>query len=560
MYRRTLTLGQDKLVLRCHFNDKDTAKEVPGWFWNKAHRTWDYPLQPDVLEQLQALFPNLEVDPSAVQRLKLVTEKMNAIAKAKADGWESAEPVKPMPIKATPFQHQVLGYNIALQLNHSAMLMEQGCGKTLTTLAAAGRRFLDGEINRVLVVAPASVVPVWPMEFEAYAGFPFQVAALDMRQVDKRIEFLMNWPADPNFLQVAVINYEATWRMEEALVRWKPDMIISDESQRIKTPSARQSKTMHRLAKRVKYRMILTGTPVTQNPLDFFSQYKFLDSGIFGNNYSIFRSRYAVMGGFEKRQVVGFKNLPELVQKAHSIAFRVTKEEALDLPEFTDQTLYCYLDPGAAKLYEQMAVESVMQLEAGTVTAQNVLTQLLRLSQLSGGFAGDADTGGAEQVSIAKFKLLKETVEDLFDAGKKVVIFARFIPEIKLIEEWLQSSSIDYGIIYGAIPKSERGEQVKKFQTDPKCRAFIAQIQTAGLGITLTAADTEIYYSLDFSFANYDQCRARIHRIGQKNTCTYIHLLTKGTVDEKIMKALKQKRDVATLVVDDWRSLFEMGE
>src|SRR5690606_16305329 len=147
--------------------------------------------------------------------------------------------------------------------------------------------------RRVLICAPASVVPVWPKEFEQYADFPHDVRALE-GPVKEREKVLAGWVPDDGVLQVAVVNYEATWRMEEAITRWKPDMIICDESQRIKTPGAKQSKALHRLGKLAKYRLILTGTPVTQSPLDFFSQYKFLDPSILGVCYNDFMARYAV--------------------------------------------------------------------------------------------------------------------------------------------------------------------------------------------------------------------------------------------------------------------------
>ena len=166
------------------------------------------------------------------------------------------------------------------------------------------------------------------------------------------------------------------------------------------------------------------------------------------------------------------------------------------------------------------------------------------------------EDGHIEQVSKAKINLLADTLEDTLAAGKKVVIFARFLAEIEAIKGVMEKQGVGYEWITGAVPMEERGDKVRKFQNDPECKVFLAQIQTAGLGITLTAADTAIFYSLDFSYANYEQCKARIHRLGQKNTCTYIHLLARGTVDEKVLKALQEKKNMADQVVDDWRSHF----
>ena len=340
--------------------------------------------------------------------------------------------------------------------------------------------------------------------------------------------------------------------MEDELKLWRPDMIVCDESQRIKTPSSAQSKCLHRLGKLAKYRMILTGTPVTQGPMDFYSQYKFLAPEIFGVNYTNFKARYMVMGGFEGRQIIGYQHMPELIDKAHSMAFRVTKAETLDLPEQIDQTLYCTLEPAARRVYNDLLRQSVAELDnERVITVANVLSKLLRLSQLTGGFIGRGEE--VDQVSKSKLSLLDDTLDDLLQAGKKVVVFARFTAEIKAIRQLLDGKKIDYAWIAGEVNQSMRGDEVARFQADANCRVFIAQTRTAGLGITLTAADTAIFYSLDYSFADYDQARCRIHRIGQRNACTYIHLLTKGTVDDKVLEALQQKRSVADDVVGHWR-------
>lgn len=548
---------RQRIVLRCNYTDRELAKAIPGYKWDGTLKRWTYPVHPDTLRQIKETFPLANIDLEVLAAVSEIAQRQQQAARLKSAGWEQAEPLEPMPIRTRPFRHQVLGYNLGITLPAVALLMEQGCGKTLTSVAIAGRRFQRGEVRRVLICAPSSVVPVWPKEFEQYADFPHDVRALE-GPVREREKVLANWQPDPGQLQVAVINYEATWRMEETLTRWKPDMIICDESQRIKTPGAKQSKTLHRLGKLAKYRLILTGTPVTQSPLDFFSQYKFLDPGIFGDSYFAFKARYAIeqpIGNTGGKRVVGYKNMAELVQKAHSVAVRVTKAEALDLPEQVDQVLYADLEPETKRLYNQMARESVAELsQERVIMAANVLARLLRLSQITGGFVGEG--GEVQQVSSAKLNLLTETLDDLLDAGKKVVIFARFIPEIEAILNLLNERQIGHAWITGSVPQSERGQAVERFQTDDDCRVFVAQLQTAGLGITLTAADTAIFYSLDYSYANYEQCRARIHRIGQRNTCTYIHLVARDTVDEDVMDALRKKKNVADLVVDNWQKLF----
>ena len=203
-----------------------------------------------------------------------------------------------------------------------AILAEMGTGKTLISIGIAGHLYLKGEINKLLIVAPLSITKVWEEEFGKFADFDYQIKVLEGTS-NKKTEMLRNLFGTK--LQVAVVNYESCWRLEKDIAEWQPDMIICDESSKIKNPQAKQSKALHRLGKKSKHNMILTGTPVTNNPLDFFSQYKFLDEGIFGGSYYAFRSKYAIMGGYGNYQVVGYKNLQELTEKAHKIAFRITK-------------------------------------------------------------------------------------------------------------------------------------------------------------------------------------------------------------------------------------------
>lgn len=439
-------------------------------------------------------------------------------------------------------------------------LFEMGCGKTLTAIATMGTAYQLGKVEKVLIIAPTSVCSVWPKEFEEYADFKVNVKVMQGEK-DKRIKALSDLDSFPfKALKVAVINYESTWRegIFEALQAWNADMIICDESQRIKTHDAEQSKAIHKLGDNARYKLILSGTPVQNNAIDLYSQYRFLDSTIFGTNFYQFRNRYAIVGGFNRHQIVGYRDLDNLIQKEHSIAYRVTKDEALDLPEQTFLERRIVMSAKERSIYDRLKRESFTELEGGgQITVTTVLTKLLRLQQYTGGFLIADGKEKPELVSKGKLNALEEIIDDyVIDAGKKLVIFARFRPEIDLIGQMLEKKKIRYGAIYGDVKLESRGDIVKDFQTNPKTMVFLAQIDTAGLGITLTAADTCVYYSVNFNYAAYSQSLARIHRIGQKNTCTYIHLITEGTVDETILKALAKKEDLAKTIVDEWRNYF----
>lgn len=552
-----LTRDGDWLVLSVPYESQKLARGITAGAWDPERRKWIYK-KPNatIFAQIKNGIPNLTIHEDVSAFIGALTLKAEANRNMTELTWEGTQPLYPMPLKANikPFDHQVVAYNLGISNNAAAFLMEQGTGKTLAAIATAGFRVLRGQVKKILVTCPTSVVSVWPKELDTFADFHYEARAL-VGPVKKKCQMLEGFSV-PGGAAIAIVNYESAWRMEAEIKAWAPDMVIADESQRIKTPGARQSKGMHNIGKLAKYKLILTGTPVSNGPLEFWSQYKFLDPTIFAPSFFAFRNRYAVMGGFQRHQIVAYQNLPELTQKAHSIAFRVTKAEALDLPETINQNLYCTLEPAAASVYNQLLRESVAELSADvSITAVNVLARLLRLSQVAGGFYRDEEEV-LHTVSTAKMDLFKETLDDLLGAGKKIVVFARFIPEIDGIVNYLKKSNIKYSLIKGSVPTAERGDQVDQFQNDPEVRVFVAQIQTAGLGITLHAADTAIFYSLDYSFANYDQCRARILRIGQRNTCTYIHLLAEKTVDETVMEALATKKNVADAVVDRWRELM----
>lgn len=437
-------------------------------------------------------------------------------------------------------------------------------GKTLTAIAVTGAGYQMGKIKRVLIVAPTSVVAVWPKELADYAAFPYTVRTLlgTKQQRLKELDDLVRFPYP--HLKVAVINYESTWRegIFEALQDYDADLIICDESQRIKTHDASQSKAMHSLGDKARYKMILSGTPVQNEAIDIFSQYRFLDPTIFGYNFFAFRNRYCVMGGFNRKQIVKYKDLDLLIRKEHSIAYRVTKDEALDLPEQTFENRYIPLPKKEREIYDRIRRDSYAELQdGGKITATTVLTKLLRLQQFTGGFLVEDDADRPRLVSRGKLDALEDILEDYVVEGKKkLVIFARFLAEIHEIEalcdKVLRRAGMNAVAIYGEIKKEDRGGIVQQFQTDPKTTVFIGQIDTAGTGITLTAADTCVYYSVNFNFATYDQSKSRIHRIGQRNSCLYIHLVAENTVDETILKALAKKEDLAKTVVDDWRQFF----
>lgn len=549
--------------------DFQRLKNISGLRWNRTTRCMVGPVSLNLLDGL-ARYYKLPADMETKrQRLGKTRREIDAERLV-----EDPAPLLPYPVKANLYKHQIRGANMALRafgaLDAKAPgggfgeLFEMGCGKTLTTIAVAGALYNLGKIDRVLVVAPTSVCSVWPHDLNQFATFPWEARVLlgDKKKRLKALNELENWPFKA--LRIAVINYESTHRegIFEALAAYKPDLIVCDESQRIKNPSAAQSKALHKLGDAAPFRMILSGTPVQNNAVDLYSQYRFLDPAVYGANFYAFKNRYCIMGGYGQHQIVGYRNMDELVEKEHSVAYRVTKEECLDLPQQTFINRYVQFTDAEQAIYEQLRKSSFLELETGeNVTATTILTMYLRLMQLTGGFLTADESTRPKQVNTAKLDALADIVDDyVVDAGKKLVIFARFRAEIAAIENLLRLRKIQYGSIYGDVPMEERGKIVDDFQTNPDTKVFVAQIQTAGLGITLHAASTAVFYSYDYNYANYAQALARIHRIGQHLPVTYIHLVVDGSIDEKILAALENKEDMAKTVVDSWREVLTAPE
>ena len=401
----------------------------------------------------------------------------------------------------------------------------------------------------MLIVAPLSILGVWETEFAQFAAFDYALAVLTGDSAKKADTLRhMNGTA----LQVAVVNSESAWRMEQELSVWGPDLIVCDEGHKIKTHNISASKAMHRLGAKAGYRLLLTGTLITNKAIDVFSPYKFLNPAIFGTSFYAFRSRYFDMVGYGNHTPVLKKSMEaELSARLHSIAYRAAKADCLDLPETTDIIRQVELEPAARKIYRSLVKENFAELASGEVTAPNVLTRLLRLSQLTGGFLGNDENAAVQQISSAKLSAMEDILESAVAEGQKLVIIARFLPEIRAICKELDGRGLRYACITGEV--QDRAAQVAQFQNDPDVPVFVGQIATAGLGLTLTAASTMVFYSLDYSMSNYEQAKARIHRVGQRNPCTYIHLIAKGTVDEKVLTALRNKADLAKALVDDCR-------
>ena len=466
--------------------------------------------------------------------------------------------------KTHPWQHQQEAWNLANKHTGFMLAHDMGAGKSKLAID-----FCTGVgAKLVLILCPKSVIPVWPQQFSLHAGVSYPVLALDSGSVPKKAkqaERALDRARARRERLVIVVNYESAWRpplgpsynqknriiSRGLLLSEKWDVVILDESHRIKAPGGKASWFCTRLRDRAARRLCLTGTPMPHSPLDIYAQFRFLDPDIFGRSFQRYKMRYAVMGGFNNKQVVEFRNLEELHQKFFSRAHRVTKDEVLDLPPIMHEQRACTLSPKARRVYDDLNYEFVAQVEAGEITVANALVKLLRLQQITGGYL-PLDDGDGTVIDDSKLSLLADLFEDLPQA-EPVVVFTRFRSEIQRIKVLAEN------LCRPAAELSGSKNELEEWQAG-KFNVLVVQIRAGGLGVEFTRAQYVIYYSLGFSLGDYEQSLARAHRPGQKRKVTVYHLITRGTVDEQVYAALRAKKQVVEAILAETKGGTKDGK
>tara|TARA_R100000655_G_scaffold88287_3_gene128575 strand:+ start:458 stop:2149 length:1692 start_codon:yes stop_codon:yes gene_type:complete len=514
------------------------------------------------IDRLHKYFPNAEWDESASPALDQYIsnlKEMEANIKMKTSELPSNDDYN---FKTKPFEHQRKAFYMSRDKKSFALLMEQGTGKTKVIIDNASYLYGKGEITALVVIAPNGVHRNWLKEIDIHMPdwCPRDSFYYSSGMTKKRIEEYDSVFSTENKLKIFTFNVEAftspkaIYYMQKILVSNKV-MLVVDESSRIKRPGAKRTKIITKFGKQVDYKRIMTGTPVTKGPEDVYSQFKFLDPQILGyDSFYSFRARYCIMGGFENRQIVSYQNIEELTRNIEGHSFRVLKKDCLDLPEKIYQRYYVEMTPKQKKLYDTMKKSFVAELEGEMIEAPEAITRLLRLQQILCGWFPSEQGGQQIDDKNPRIEALKEILSDI---DSKVIIWARFKADLRAIERALGDLAVSY---HGDVSSDSRELAVTRFQNDPKVKYFIGQPQSGGIGLTLTAADYAIYYSNSFDLEQRMQSEDRCHRIGTKNNVTYIDIETRKSVDSKIIKALREKKNLADVITKDPISIFMSEE
>ena len=465
--------------------------------------------------------------------------------------------------KLKPYKHQLTALEKSWNKETYAYFMEMGTGKTKVLIDNLAMLYDKGKVDGALIIAPKGVVKTW-YEQELPTHLPDHIENVSVlwqpnitKTQQEKLESLFEIESA---LHVLVMNVEAF--STEKGVKFASKFIDShktlmaiDESTTIKTPSARRTKNIIKLGVDAKYKRIMTGSPITKNPLDLYTQCEFLDPWLLDfTSYYAFRNRYAEMKtmhvhGRSIQVIDKFQNLSELSDTVKEFSYRVLKEDCLDLPPKNFIKRHITLTSDQKKVYEQMKKHAIAMLNKKVTTTVTVLTQLMRLHQITCGYV-TADDGTTQEVESNR---MNELMSILDETEGKVIIWANYqfsVSDIikNITKKFGKNSYVDY---YGLTPQEDRQDNIRKFQNDPECRFIIGTPQTGGYGITLTQANTVIYYSNGYDLEKRLQSEDRAHRIGQKKTVTYIDIIAEDTVDEKIVEALRKKIDIASEVLGE---------
>lgn len=531
----------------------DRVRKIPNRRWDSRRRIWSAPVLRANSRHLLDHFDHSAFSSVALQVATASVERVlpNVI------------PFPPQyKFKTEPRKYQRDALQHAWGKNAFAFYMDMGTGKTKTALDLMSAYYIDGKVDRVLIVTKFSTRRNWEREISIHCGVQADVMVLDTSKAKAFDEWNTNRDEACKFLIVGTESLAAGNAIHLAekfvLVSTRVGMIV-DEAHMIKTHNAVRSRNCVQLGKSAAYKIAMTGTPISNGPMDVFMQFEFLDSNIIGiGDFYSFRNRYAIMGGFEDRQVVGYQNMEELIEMLAPFVFQVRKSEVLtELPPKIYETREVQLNDEQKRLYKDIAKRDKTVSGDRGITVTTVLERMLRLQEIAGGiitFERNPDLHNTSKFDKERVTGKNPKIEELLAIAEEnevsTIVWCRFVEEIHMVSEALRARYGNDQVvqIYGAIDEDTRWANVSDLFQSKKARFLVGNAATGGVGLNMTAAELVVYYSNSFSFTDREQSEDRAHRIGQTRSVTYIDLIAEGTVDAVVVEALRGKRDVSEFV------------
>lgn len=562
-----LTLTPDKkLKLQCSFLEKELAKKISGAYYNREDQSWLYSFSKDRVASFRKYFEDIEISAEVLEaeREEITYEKklleLKALKKIDFDDTKFS--------KRRLFEHQKTAVNYLLNTDSAMLADELGLCKSSTALVVSQVRKCYGLVKKVLVVCPATTkYSVWAREIELTTNDKYLVVDGSKKE---REAIYKRFLADDTIFHL-IVNYESLM-LDSLFLKDLPyeSMILADETIYIKNVRAKRTKATKSL--KSKYKIAITGYPISNKIIDIFSQFDFLKPGYLGSWWG-FLDKFVnffpmKFGNKSFKQIIGYKNLDELKAKLEPYYIRRLKKDCLSLPPKLYEEREVYLSGKLLEAYNQMREEmrvliTNMRDEEIIARANTVLTQMLRLSQLTCGFITDKNLENPEfYKENPKVDSLDDIVDETLSSDRKIVIWTRFRPfTFRLLKHYTEGFKQDGEFkqykcchLYGGMNAKDKDENIYKFQNDDEYKILIGTVQTGGMGITLHAASTEVFTDLSLlSPSTIIQAEDRLHRPGQKNTVVIIKLIAKKTVDQHWLQLLENKQKMSSLLFEDDR-------
>ena len=495
-----------KFFIRCMFAHNHLLEEL-DCRWNKKRRCW--------------LVYDSKINREIIRRSLLSRATVSPLATANLGEEATTCESVPLLFKTEPKPFQATASAKMLSLPHCALFSPVGSGKTKIAIDVAHSLWHAGQIDQILIVGIVSIIENWKMELEKH------------------------WYGDVPWNKIAITGVESYSQgsLYSKILAWvtKRTLMIVDESSKIKNTKATRTEKITNLGQAVDRKYIMTGSPLLNSEIDLYAQYNFLNPEIIGiSTYVGFKKRYCVMGGYKDHKIIGYRKQDELITNLTPYSFVIDKKEAMPhLPSQTFTVRKTGVTSEQKRLIDRIKNDMISESKTrGDVTIKNVLTKMLRICQISGGFDEDGEPikGGSP-----KLTMIKDILEDSPD--EQLVTFVRFIPELKMLEAELG----DARAIYGAVPLVERQQIVNSFQRG-EFRNLICQYQVGAMGLNMDSARLSAFYSFDFSLEMWIQSVGRIARLTQTRPMTYFPLILTGTLDSFIYRALQGKEEIEQMI------------